>query len=426
MKRRWAKKMKKTIVIGVVLICMIGGASVGFAANKQFAGTKLYFLAAAEDEAYYRRDVIGPMFEKKTGIKVIFDTVPYERLYEKEVLELQSSRYDIYGVDQMWVRSFSRSGFLATLDQFVDKYGTNLSNYFPNIVEIGNLGGVQYSFPLSAIPVIYMYRGDWMKEAGITKPDTYTEVLETAKKLTKDFDGDGVMDRWGWATRGTRGNPITWTYLPMLWSFGGKIFDDNMKPVYNSKEAVDAVKYFKELNRYSPPGWHTGYETTQFLAQNKAAQTVMMMVLAPMLDDPERSKVVGKVDFSRVPKQEIRRAILGLWTIGVSANSKNKEAAYLFLDYISQPEIAKMMGFHAHGPTMPFIYTDPEAPRYYKAAGESLEVALPPPLIPEAEAWFVSIGSALQQALSGEFTPQQAMDESVKYIYDLLKEAGYY
>jgi ABC-type glycerol-3-phosphate transport system substrate-binding protein len=288
------------------------------------------------------------------------------------------------------------------------------------------MDGKQWVLPLSAIPVDYYYRKDLLDAAGLKPADTWDDVLNIAQK-TMAKDASGTVTRWGFATRGEPGNPITWTWLPMLWSFGGQVFDDKMMPVYNSEAGVASVEYFKQLNQTAAPGWHSAQEVAAALQQDQATQTTLMSVYNAAMDDPKDSKVVGKVEFGEMPTKVKRATMLGMWTLGLNAKSSKKDAAYQFIDYLSTPENAKKMALGgAVGATQPAIYKDPKAPRYFPVLGKVLEYASPPPLIPEADEWFQITGTALQAALSGAKTPKAAMDDAAMQVKQLLQNAGYY
>lgn len=408
-------------LLGIILVVCLSYTGSGFSAGP-YAGTTIKYMAVAEPISDYIQKEIIPAFTKETGINVQVDTTDYVKLHDKEVLELIAQRYDVYQIDQFWASAYAKNKWLAPLDPYISKYNIPVSNYYQTLMKIGNIGGQQYVLPLSAIPVDYYYNKKMLAAAGVTPPDTWADVLSAAKGLTKS-------GQWGIAIRGERGNPITWTFLPILWSYGGKILDDQMHPVYNSKEAVAAVTFFKELNHYSPPGWHSAQEVAALMQQGQAAQLTLMSVYNGAMDDPAQSKVVGDIAFAEMPKGPTgkRASILGLWTIGIGQASKNKDAAALFLNYLSQVDVAKKMAFSGTvGATMSKIYEDPAAPRFYPVLGKVLNYVQVPPLIPESEQWFLSIGTALQEALSGTKTPQQAMDDSVKQVDEILKKAGYY
>ncbi len=400
----------------------------GKTAAQPYAGQTIRYMAVAEPISEFLRKEIIPAFTQQTGIKVEMDTTDYVKLHDKQVLELVAGRYDVYQIDQFWVSNYIKNGWLAPLDSMIQRDNIPVSNYYPNLMKIGAADGKQYVLPLSAIPVIYYYNKPLLDAAGLQPGDTWQDVLTVAKQLTRPAGG-GTPATWGIAIRGERGNPITWTFLPILWSFGGQILDENMHPVYNSPQAVAAVQFFKELNQYSPPGWHSAQEVAGLMQQGQAAQLTLMSVYAGSMDDPAQSKVVDQVGFAEMPKGPggERASILGLWTIGIAERSSRKDASAAFLNYLAQPDVAKKMAFSGTvSPTMPQIYQAPDAPRYYATIGKVLNYVHVPPLIPESEEWFLSIGTALQEALSGEKTPQQAMDDSVRQIDALLRQAGYY
>jgi ABC-type glycerol-3-phosphate transport system substrate-binding protein len=417
------------VLIGTVtLLCSLAYTGSGQSSNP-YAGTTIRYMAVAEPISDYIQKEIIPAFTKETGIKVEVDTTDYVKLHDKQVLELIAGKYDVYQVDQMWVIKYTRNKWLESLDAYVAKHKIPVQNYYPSLMSIGKVAGNQYVLPLSAIPVDFYYNKKMLQTAGLQPPDTWDAVLKAAKALTKDTNGDGTPDQWGIAIRGERGNPITWTFLPMLWSYGGKVFDEKMRPQYNGKEAVAAVQFFKELNRYSPPGWHSAQDVAALMQQGKAAQLVLMSVYNGAMDDPAQSKVVGDIVFAEMPKGPTgqRASILGLWTIGIAAKSTKKDASALFLSYLSRVDVAQKMAFSGTvGATMPKIYQAAGAPRYYPVLGKILNYVQAPPRIPEAEQWFLSIGTALQEALSGAKTPQKAMDDSAKQVTDILEKAGYY
>ncbi len=392
-----------------------GSAAATPGSKPSTAGSTIRYNAAAEPDSDYIRDKMVPAFTAETGVKVTVDTTDYTKLHDKQVLDLQGDSYDVYQVDQVWLQAYAKSGFLEPLD-------ANLSadmrkTFYDNLMAIGNQDGKQWVLPLSAIPVDYYYRKDILDAAGLAVPDTWDDVLHVAQ-VTK------TATRYGFASRGERGNPITWTWLPMLWAFGGEIFDANGAPIYNSDAGVASVEFFKKLNATSAPGWLSAQDVAGLLQQDKAVQTTLMSIYNGAMDDPSASKVVGKIVFADMPKEQKRASILGMWTIGIGAKSKNKDAAWQFVEFLSRPANASKMAIDGVvGATQAAIYADPAAPRYFPVLGKVLAYATPPPLIAKAEDWFNITGTELQNALSGVKTPKQAMDDATTQVAALLKSA---
>jgi len=414
---------RRCIVLAVGLLFMAAAAFGTGTGEKAGAGTTIKYMAVAEPISDFIRTDILPAFTKETGINVQIDTTDYVKLHDKEVLELLAGNYDVYQIDQIWVKNYIKNKWVEPLDSLVKTANIAVSNYYPSLMSICQDAGVTYALPLSAIPVDFYYNKDMFAKAGLQVPQTWDDVLAAARKLNTP------PSQWGIAIRGERGNPITWTFLPIFWSYGAKIFDDKMKAVYNSPEAVAALTYFKELYQNSAPGWHSAQEIATMMQQGQAAQMTLMSVYNAAMDDPTQSKVVGKIEFADMPKGPTgnRASILGMWTIGIGSKSTKKAAAAQFLAYLSRPDVAKKLAFSGTvGATMPVIYQDPQAPRFYPVLGRVLNYVQAPPLIPEAEQWFLSFGTALQDALSGAKTPQQALNDSVAEITKVLTDAGYY
>jgi multiple sugar transport system substrate-binding protein len=397
---------------------LVGGLLGTSQSRAQDAGT-IRFLAPAEDVSVYVQKTIVPKFKAETGITVLVDQVEYNSLYTKEVLEFGGSNYDVYQVDQVWAQAFAKSGYLLPLDNEVSP--ATLSSFIPNLTRIGNVNGKQWVVPFSAIPVNFTYRSDLT-----SAPATWTEVLDNAKRLTRKASGsDQAM--WGFPIRGQAGNPITWTWLPMLWSFGGDAFDADFRPIYNSEAALESVAFYVDLYRYSPPGWLSDSQVANYMQQGQGAQTTLQMVFNAPMASPEHSKVANKIAFAGMPKQVKQASILGLWTLGISAKSANRANAVKFIEYLTRTDIATEMALAGVvGATQPATFKAPGAPSFFPVLSEVLTYVNPPPILPEGNRWFLITGAALQSALSGKQTVKEAMDDAANQVHQLLADAGYY
>jgi ABC-type glycerol-3-phosphate transport system substrate-binding protein len=395
----------------------LAGSLLSASRSRADAGT-IRFLAPAEDVSVYVQNKIVPKFKAETGITVLVDQIEYNSLYTKEVLEFRSSNYDVYQVDQVWAQAYAKSGYLVPLGDVISP--TTLSSFIPNLSRIGNVDGKQWVVPFSAIPVNFTYRKDL-----VSAPATWTDVLNNAKQLTKASSGDQAM--WGFPIRGQAGNPITWTWLPMLWSFGGDAFDANFHPTYNNEAGLESVAFYAELYKYSPPGWLSDSQVSNTMEQGQGVQTTLQMVFDAPMSSPDHSKVADKIAFSGMPKQVKQASILGLWTLGISAKSANKDNAAKFVEYLARKDIATEMALAGViGATQAEIFKAPGAPSFFPVLSEVLNYVNPPPILPEGNQWFLITGAALQSALSGKQSVKDAMNDAANQVQQLLTDAGYY
>src|SRR5262249_31898560 len=89
------------------------------------------------------------------------------------------------------------------------------------------------------------------REAGIVNPDgtpraprTREEFIEDIKKLTRDTDGDGQPDVWGFAYTMWR-----WNFMTLVQQFGGRYFDENGRCVLDDPKNVAALECLASFNR---------------------------------------------------------------------------------------------------------------------------------------------------------------------------------
>jgi multiple sugar transport system substrate-binding protein len=416
--KRTNLRRRRFLQAASLLVTPLAGSLLGASRSRAADAGTIRFLAPAEDVSVYVQNKIVPKFKAETGITVLVDQVEYNSLYTKEVLEFRSSNYDVYQVDQVWAQAYAKSGYLVPLGNVISP--ATLSSFIPNLSRIGNVDGKQWVVPFSAIPVNFTYRKDL-----ISAPDTWSEVLDNAKRLTRASSSNQAM--WGFPIRGEAGNPITWTWLPMLWSFGGDAFDANFRPTYNNEAGLESVAFYADLYKYSPPGWLSDSQVANYMEQGQGVQTTLQMVFDAPMSSPQHSKVADKIAFAGMPKQVKRASILGLWTLGISAKSSNKDNAAKFIEYLARPDIATEMALAGViGATQAEIFKAPGAPSFFPVLSEVLTYVNPPPILPEGNHWFLITGAALQSALSGKQTVKEAMDDAANQVQQLLSDAGYY
>jgi multiple sugar transport system substrate-binding protein len=96
------------------------------------------------------------------------------------------------------------------------------------------------------------------------------------------------------------------------------------------------------LRLYGPPGSENNhwYEASSIFSQGKAAMYTDANSLFPVIEDPQKSKVVGKVGyalFPRGPKGQYGSTV-AVWGLGIPKTSKNQKAAWLFMQWATGKE----------------------------------------------------------------------------------------
>jgi multiple sugar transport system substrate-binding protein len=158
-------------------------------------------------------------------VRVKMQIIPWATYYDKVTLGLAFGQPpDIFVLHANRVPEFAEHGALEPLDAYVQKSGLGPSDFVPKAWGAGVWKDTRFGLPLDCHPLGMYYNVKLFEEAGIEKPPvTQEEFLADAKKLTKDTDGDGQPDQWGFA--------ITDTHLvgtSTLYQFGGGLVDKQM------------------------------------------------------------------------------------------------------------------------------------------------------------------------------------------------------
>jgi len=420
------------IAIGLLFIFVF---SLGlFAQNKPYAGTTITITslnAAWADAAI----AMLPEFEQLTGIKVIWEPLPFDSIHEKQVTDMAAGMgtYDVISFDNPWLAEFAGSGWLEDLTSYVKKTNFPINDYPAQLMEYWNFNGKLVALPFQPDCRMIFYRKDLFDKAGFTfAPRYWDEFQLAAEKLTN------VQENiYGWDFSPARTIVALVELLPWIWANDGNLFDKNLKPVINSPQAVEALNYYVSLKKFAPSGIETRLwdELLNNTLQGLTAMSVQPSVFAGKMDDPKLSKVVGKIGYFPVPypKGGKMSAAIGGWSLAIPVSSKNKEAAWELIQFLASTEIEKKMALtpgSASTPVRISTLSDPEIRQqeYIATFLESLRVASysnNAKIVEWAEIqdYFTL---AIQKAVMGQSTPQQAFDELNDKVYEIMDKAGYY
>ena len=167
----------------------------------------------------------------------------------------------------------------------------------------------------------------------IAYPKTFAEMLDAAARLNDPAKGVS-----GFVGRGLKNaNVPVWTSF--LLGYGGGFVDGSGKLMTETAEAIDAAKMYQTLmSKFGPQGV-AGYnwnESQSLFVQGKAAMWLDGIGFAAPLEDPTKSRIVGKVGYGVMPagpKQQVS-ALFGDGQ-GISSFSKKKGPAWFYLQWAS-------------------------------------------------------------------------------------------
>ncbi len=197
------------------------------------------------------------------------------------------------------------------------------------------------------------------------------------------------------------------------------------------KALEDMVEIYK--NGWVAPGalkksW--GDVQDEFRAGN-AAMTDMFTEALTILELPDQSAVAGKTGYYVIPKYQQFHTRLSAWMIGINSKSKNAEAAYKYIAWLTSPEIDRRLVTDtktaARMPARIGTHYDPEVVRIMPvlmASADSFNIAIPWPLYPEFMELYEFLSNAIQDAITGTKSPEQALNDTADQMREVMERAG--
>jgi len=365
-------------------------------------------------------DYCADEFEKLTGAKIILDRTPWEALMPKLVNDITTgaNRYDVFSGDIEF--QYGLYEYMENLYPYIDKYNVDMEGFFEAIYKFGEWSkeGVRLSIPFYTPTTLnFVIRTDVFDEAGIKYPfDTWEDYYDALDKVN-----DPANNFYGVSFAGVSAQLVK-KYLTRLWSQEVDIFTKTWAPQVNRPESIKACEMMVELMDYAPPGilgWDLPDAAAAFLNGDTAVYEEAYSLIAGLVDNPNESKIVGK--WTMVPAPE--GAPMGNFVQQggtLLKGSKNKEAAFCWIAFFTATENQVYWAGQEVEGKQGFTYPRKQAweevllPNYPQLQGiyDALEAGGVPftPGLPQWLEAFMSIGEYNGMAMSGEATPQEAME----------------
>ncbi len=433
------RQLLKTVGFGAValaaspIIAACGGSTASAGpSGSAAAGGKRITIGSFQDPAMGPfRDTYVKQYKDETGIEVVYQESSYDAWYESAKRDglNKVGAYDIYVMDDNWVPEFAAGNIIQSLDKLGFKPNPDIiakgldQGYWPprsgaRLKAFKDATPELYALVIIDDVNLFYYNTDYISVAPATWDDL--EAVIKAKSNPPDL--------YGFAVRGAKGNPAVMTYLPFLNAYGGQFIKDDWTSGLDAPEAIAALA--RELSwlpymSTSTPAFDAS-DMTGLLMQGKClALTDYTGTAVYGIDDPNSSKVVGKIGVATTPKQVKNGPAIGTFICGIASGSTNPEGALKFLDWFTSDKI--QLQFAQQGGSAAVTQkalTDPQAAAKYRwlpAIAQSVADSTPKPRTPDEPKFEDILGTQINIALTTALAQKGGYDQIAK---DVLTEAS--
>lgn len=371
--------------------------------------------------------------KQNPNVKIEFIAVPANELWPKvTAMATGGDMPDIFINTHDYYLQAYEMGIAADLNELLGK--EFFDRFYPNTLAESGTNGVQVFMPFETMPFGMLYRIDWFEEAGIQPPKTWDDFLKAAQMFTKDINGDGTIDQWGFGMVGTNNQSGAARFMQVIRTFGAaEIMEENgrWETELDSPESVQAFQFFSNLDakyKVVPPGAiQTGFtETVSAFASNKIAMTLsgpqaIGMILA---QNPGLKDKIGGVP---VPMQTEHATRLNLLGYSIASASEHKEEAADFLKFlVSKENQIKWSEETYFLPALKEAGEDPEIQSNPALAGfiNVLNYVYPKPTFSGYPAVHSIIAEAFQSVLVGQATAEEAAKSAAGKVREEIKKSS--
>ncbi|GLX49420.1 sugar ABC transporter substrate-binding protein [Streptomyces hygroscopicus subsp. hygroscopicus] len=394
-----------TALVGSVALVLAaagcgGGEGSASATGKVTSITALDYYTDAREHAQWSERLTA--CGRTAGVTVEHRSVPGASLVPK-VLQQASSRTlpDLLMLDNPDVQQIAQTGALTPLD----RYGIDTSGFDKGVLSAGTYKGKVYGLAPTVSTIALFYNKDMLSEAGVTVPRTWDELERAAARLTRP-------GRYGMAVDANATFEGTWQFLPFLWSNGG---DEGR---LDTPQAAQALQLWVDLVKSgsmskSVLNWTQADVHDQFVAGKTAMMLNGPWRISEMAESRNLHWGVAPIPV-RSQGQTLVTPLGGeVWTVPRNPSEARREKAARVLACLNDPThmlaVAKQYFTVPSRTAVASRYTEqvPAMRAFVKSVAQArartgeLGVGWPRAA--------TGIYTAVQAALTGEQTPQEAL-----------------
>lgn len=237
---------------------------------------------------------------------------------------------DVMTVSRITLPSFVEQGLLRPIDPWLEQEPQEFRDDILELVS-GTYKGHVYGIPIWGGPIVAEYNADLFVQAGLAEPKdlaqrnewTWDVFVDYGKKITQDFNGDGIRDQFMHARLGTRA--ADW-YIKLR-TFGGDVLTPDGRPFTDIGAIERGLAFYQSLAHEHQITPLTG-ESSGFIAGTEAVYFTWIS------DAPNHYRGVGdkfRHELATPPTGPAGKfGLVGGVPVAISATTKHPEEAYKF------------------------------------------------------------------------------------------------
>jgi multiple sugar transport system substrate-binding protein len=376
----------------IILLGGLAGGCPGIDAARADEPTRIVFLGWKPNRPEGWSRLIHRFQKAHPDIRITTQAGPHSSTEYHAIvtqrLRNRDASVDVFLMDVIWPPEFAVAGWALDLtSRFPIE---DQQDFLEGPVAANTWNGGIYGIPCYIGAGLFYFRKDLLKKYGFHPPETWDEMLAQGETIVKG-EGDPGLVIYSGQFKQYEG--LVCNMMEFIWSNGGAAIDRRTGEVLLDRPAaVRAVSFVRDrlIGKAAPRGVlnYQEPESLDRFIQGKAVFLRNWPYAWAVANDPETSRVAGRVGLGRLPRfpRHDSASSLGGWQFGINRYSKRPEAAWQFIRFMTSKESQKILALESGlAPTRRAVYADPliqqKAP-HLKAFLPAFEKARPRPPSP--------------------------------------------
>ncbi len=277
-------------------------------------------------------------------------------------LKNRSTEVDVFLMDVIWPPEFASAGWALPLDKTM--CSSDQESFLPAALTAASWQGRLYASPLYVSAGALYYRRDLLEGLKLEPPQTWPDLIRQVKLIQTHYHGQELA---GYVGQFKQYEGLVCNMMEFIWSAGGAaLLPNGQAGALNLPPEIEAVRFVRDslIGSAAPRGVlaYQEPESLEVFAQGGAIFLRDWFYAWPILDDPARSKVAGKVGLARLPSFPGGKSAscLGGWLVGLSAFSRRPEQACKLVKYLTSEQVQRRLVLEEGlAPARASLYDDP-------------------------------------------------------------------
>jgi ABC-type glycerol-3-phosphate transport system substrate-binding protein len=298
----------------------------------------------SDDEAKLWQPVFDKFAEEHPEINLEFLVTPWDTWNEQYSAAFAGGNPPDVSYMTEGFPNFVEAGQLEDLTPYITDELKN--KYSQDLWDSGYYKDTMARVPFLCLTSVVFYNKDLFEAENIEIPENWDELLDAAKKLTKDTDGDGKTDQWGFFLNEFQAGLNIHQVLPFVIQNGATLLNEDATALgFNNEAGIEGLKYITDfiVTDKVAPGLddYTLEEATQLFYNGQVGMYAEQCQYGNNIktNAPDLNFGVFPMPAGSNSNEAMARANYGGYGgLSMAADSKVKDEAWTFIEFVTLEE----------------------------------------------------------------------------------------